>query len=63
MENREEKECQRDIEIDFINNKRDIALILSPEESLLYGYSRTITLKQLEEMKTSCEMDFEIIDE
>ena len=49
--NRDEKECHRDVQIDYINEKRGISLELSKEEKLLYSYSQGITLKQLEQIR------------
>jgi len=40
-----------DLEIDYMNKKRNINLELSEEEKLLYTYSQGITMKLLEEMK------------
>ena len=51
--NRDEKECHRDVQIDYINEKRGISLELSKEEKLLYSYSQGITLKQLEQIRDS----------
>jgi len=48
MLGREEKISMADIEIDYINNKRNIPFHLSPEEQLLYSYRQDITPKQLE---------------
>jgi hypothetical protein len=51
MNEREEKDNQRDLEIDFINQKRGVPFELSEEESLLYGYTQNVTLKVLEDIK------------
>jgi len=52
---REEKECVTDVEIDFMNKKRNIPLFLDNERKLFYGYSQNITMSLLEEMKASYE--------
>lgn len=57
MEEREEKECERDVEIDFINQKRGVLFELTAEENLLYGYSQGVTLKLLESIRDKCEED------
>eukprot|EP00826_Nyctotherus_ovalis_P018455 TRINITY_DN1552_c0_g1_i17.p1 TRINITY_DN1552_c0_g1~~TRINITY_DN1552_c0_g1_i17.p1 ORF type:complete len:341 (-),score=108.51 TRINITY_DN1552_c0_g1_i17:46-1068(-) len=57
MSEREEEECQKDIEIDFINQKRGVPFELSPEESLLYGYTQSVTLKVLENIKEKYEQE------
>ncbi len=50
-ERTEEKPCTSDLEIDYMNKKRNIALELSEEEQLLYTYSQGVTFKLLESMR------------
>jgi len=57
MNERDEKGNQRDIEIDFINQKRGVPLELSEDESLLYEYRQDVTLKVLEDIKLRCEFE------
>lgn len=52
---RGEKTCITDVEIDFVNQKRNIPLALSNEEKRLYNYSQNITMELLEEMKVKYE--------
>ena len=40
----------RDIEIDYMNQKRGISFELTKEEDLLYGYGAIITIELLEEI-------------
>lgn len=55
MARREEGSNLTDIEIDYINQKRNVPFPLSPEEELLYGYSQDVTLKVLEVMRDKYE--------
>jgi len=57
MNERDEKENQRDLEIDFINQKRGVPFELSAEESLLYEYRQDVTLKVLEDINLRCELE------
>ena len=50
MKAREEESCMTDIEIEFMNKKRHIEFELTPEEILLYTYSRDVTGQKLEEL-------------
>lgn len=51
MSKREPDESLADIEIDYVNKKRNIPFHLSPAEELLYGYTQGVTLKELEGMR------------
>jgi len=55
MSKRDEEISITDIEIDYINQKRNIPFQLTAEEEMLYGYSQDITLKQLEVIRDQYE--------
>lgn len=60
MTNRIQKEFINDAEIDYMNKKRKISLELSTEERLLYGYTKTISLKELENIRKKYESELEL---
>lgn len=59
MAARNEEESTRDKEIDYINKKRKIPLELLAEERLIYGYSQSVTIKQLEGIRNKYEAHIE----
>ncbi len=55
MTKREPEQCLVDIEIEYMNQKRGIPTELSAEETQLYTYSQSITLKLLQDIRDKFE--------
>jgi len=60
MAARNEDECSKDMEIEYINKKRKIPSELVAEERLIYAYSQNITIKQLEAIRDKYESQLTI---
>jgi hypothetical protein len=55
MAARNEDECTKDMEIEYINKKRKIPSELLAEERLIYAYSQNVTIKKLEAIRNKYE--------
>eukprot|EP00826_Nyctotherus_ovalis_P023427 TRINITY_DN1799_c0_g1_i16.p1 TRINITY_DN1799_c0_g1~~TRINITY_DN1799_c0_g1_i16.p1 ORF type:complete len:349 (-),score=126.77 TRINITY_DN1799_c0_g1_i16:112-1158(-) len=60
MAARNEDECARDVEIEYVNRRRKVPLELLPEERLVYAYSQSVTVKQLEAIRSKYESQLNI---